>query len=404
MKKLLSIAVCLLSLASIGCTEDDDIPPPMLCTETTVASDCGGLTCSEGFVKFCDSSGACNCRVSGGTGGSGGSAGSGGTGGTNTDPCTAALPSGDGLFIDGYVLFDTSPGGISFDGDGILFAGNVGDLNNPAEQTHGILRVEKDAEKIDEIGTVYDPDVVIVDQGGAVADSAGNLFAGGYNDQGEGQLTELDPDTGAQVSATVNDPPSECIGNASVMLFAQDGRLLLGNFVQKDVMEDKDVPIVCEVTRGVGSGEIQTTALIPASITQAPTSGLAQIPTPGGDIFVSRALGGDDGDQVSRFDSAGGLVLGDYDDGVVLGHGPPESAFDGLLILRSDGSVDLRDPSGLETRTLLTGVLDSAGNYAAFYPNDSSARLYISQLEQRRILRVSTNDDEVATALGCTAP
>jgi hypothetical protein len=319
------------------------------------------------------------------------------------------MPSGgNSFFVDVYAVFgDTSPGAISFADDGRLFVANVGVLGVPSpEQDLHILRIDAAATMIEESDDkVNDPDVLIVDNDGLVATS-GNVLVGGLkgipvNGRDVGLLTEQNA-SGTTMRTAESDP---CIYNVSAMLFAQDDSLLLGNFVLGSDDRDDNVPAVCKVTPG--AAWILTETFI-APLDQA-VSGLAQAPRANnedGDLFLSRIvqLATDEVpriDEVDRYHSTGTIESESLTEGIVLGYGPEGSEFDGVLILRSNGNLDLVNPVSSLGSTLLTGLEEEhVGNSAAFYPNGSDAVLYISQWEQRRILRVSEGPLD-ATKLGC---
>jgi len=224
--------------------------------------------------------------------------------------------------------------------------------------------------------------VVIVDTDGSVATAAGHVFAGGENMQGIGQLTELSPEPFEVVDDA--DILGSCIDNVTVMLFDQSQRLLIGNFDQAMV-----TAAVCAVQSqmGVVSPFIET---LPGDLQDA-ISGIVQ--EPAGDLFVSQA------DRVHRFDADGAPVSDDYTTGTALGYGPSGSAFEGLLILRGDVLFRRSDLADDENDEVLLTFTDATGtaNYVAFRDAD----LYISQIEQKRILRVSKADDLDPTDLGC---
>lgn len=380
--------------------------------------DGGDCTCACADTGSGGSGGAAGTGGSGGTAGSGGAAGSGGTAGSGGGPCSSPLPmpsGGNSFFVDVYATFEgDSPGAISFADDGRLFVANVGVIGVPSpEQNLPILRIDAAATEVAEIGIVSDPDVLVVDNGGLVA-MTGNVLVGGLLEmrvEGRlvGRLTELDDESGATINTAESDP-DPCIFNVSAMLFAQDNSLLLGNFVLPADATDDNVPAVCKVTKDTGLGWVLAeTFIMPLN---QPVSGLTQAPRANnedGDLFLSRTvqLAAPEVprpriDEVDRYDSTGTLESGSLTEGIVLGYGPVGSEFDGVLILRSSGNLDLVNPVSSLGSTLLTGVEDDVGNSAAFYPNGSDAVLYISQWEQRRILRVSKTLPG-ATDIGCPA-
>jgi hypothetical protein len=336
--------------------------------------------CMSGVCMSVTGSGGTGGGGTGGTGGSGGTAGMGGMGGAV--PCSAPLPSSDAYKVDGYAVFDTRPGGISFATDGTLFVGNVGGPD-PQQQTVPVLQVNPDADGIlASTNDVRDPDVVIVDTAGFVA-TAGHVFAGGENMQGIGQLTELSRAPFEIVDG--KDILGSCIDNVTVMLFDQSQRLLIGNFDQTMVTAP-----VCAVQSQDNVVVVSDFILtLPGDLTDA-ISGIVQ--EPAGNLFVSQA------DRVHRFNADGAPVSDDYTTGTALGYGPSGSDFEGLLILRGNVLFRRSDLADDENDEVLLTFTDGTGtaNYVAF----RGADLYISQIEQKRILRVSTAK-LAPTDLGC---
>lgn len=330
---------------------------------------------------------------------------------TQLPTCEASLPSDPGstFSVDVYAVFgDTSPGSISFADDGRLYVANVGELGVPSpEQNLPILRIDEAATTIDALGRVEDPDVVIVDVLGVIADE-GNVLAGGLrgNPGGQrpiGRITELDaePDTEGTEVATIESDP--CIYNVSAMLFVADDSLLVGNFVQVDEGRDDVVPAVCKLTR-VGEQVATETLIDPVD---RAVSGLARAPEAdaSGSLFVSR-IDQPASEAVERRDVVYRYAFDGSDeteltDGTLLAYGPSGTPFDGLIVLRADGELYVVDPdTGEPVRTLLTGVTDGTGTSGTLRTTDAGTVLYLSEWENRRILRVS----ETAlppTAIGC---
>ena len=127
---------------------------------------------------------------------------------------------------------------------------------------------------------------------------------------------------------------------------------------------------------------IVVTELISTLEGDAPAGGLAQDPATG-DLFITTA------GIVRRYGLDGILKDGSYySGGTAVGYGPAGSAFAGLL-LRRGARLDLRanvEDAGSDI-TLLNGQI---GSFVAFYPDDATADLYISDVSPR-ILRVSTS-------------
>lgn len=334
------------------------------------------------------------------------------------DPCAATLPVWEGagveVFIDVYAVIDgTSPSAISVEDDGTVFAGNAGDLANPATTELPILRIADGAPAggLARIGSVSDPDFLTVDTAGGFACSAGNVLVGGVLlvDQGGtmvnvGQLTELDPDTGAEVEATI-DEDTTCIGNASGLLMSMDGSLLIAN---QALTPEDTVASVCRLERESCEVDIVAEPLIVGRESNVLTWGLVE--SPEGTLYVTRREedegGGGPVNNVYVFDETVEEPLDPEDqldflvEGYAAAYGPP-GPFEGLLVRKGDGRlVRVDEETGDEQATLLTGIDDPVGNYLAFSPSDPNA-FYISQVERRRILRVGTTELDPASELGC---
>lgn len=356
--------------------------------ECTIPDDC--LPACAGFCNpngvdaaGCSAEGRCECDCSepgtggtaggggtGGIGGTGGDGGAGGGGGT-VDPCGIALPvpePGSDLFVDVYAVFDTRVGALSFATDGTLFVGNFG--RDQADDPSAVFWVTPEADSIDNSSPnlFVDPDALIVDVAGLVGET-GNVLIGGINMDGMGQITEMTPTGGDEGTLFVGG----CLGNIQSLLFDNANRLLATNFNQANV---------CAIEDSVVSN------LIPDVEGEGPAGATAQDPDTG-DLFVTSE------NVVHRYNSDGTLEQANYVVGTVLAHGPPGSRFDGL-VLRNGGMLllipDPENPSGQEP--LLSG---GTGSFVTF---DANANLYISNAQDQRVLRVSTEDLD-PTGVGC---
>ena len=127
--------------------------------------------------------------------------------------------------------------------------------------------------------------------------------------------------------------------------------------------------------------------LIPDVEGDGPAGATAQDPDTG-DLFVASE------NVVHRYSSDGTLEQANYVVGTVLAHGPPGSRFDGLL-LRNAGLLLIPDPDDPTTQEPL--VSGAIGSFITF---DANANLYISNAQNQRVLRVSTEDLD-PTGVGC---
>lgn len=335
---------------------------------------------------------SCRETGTGGTGGMGGTGGSGGEGGTagtggvggmggTVDPCDIALPvpaPGSDLRVDVYAALDITPIGISFAADGTLFIGT-----NDADQVSSVLWVSPDGTSISESPEQFDdPDALIVDRDGRIADTAGNVLIGGSSDGGNtGQIVEMTPE-----GVRVDDdpvPPDPCLRNINHLVFDRDNRLLATNF-------NNESANVCAVLEGNPPENLPTVMdLIPDVQGDGPAGVTVQDPNTG-DLFVTSE------NTVYRYNLDGIWSGADNDiEGTAFAYGPEGSPFEGLLIRRS-GMLLVRNLGTDEETPLLTG---SVGSFVTF---DADANLYISDPPGLRVLRVSLESRNLPpTAVGC---
>jgi hypothetical protein len=277
------------------------------------------------------------------------------------EACSAALPvAADGveLDVDVYAVFDTGPGGLSFDANGNLFAGNFGTAG--AGDASPVLKVSPQG-LITKLDEVEDPDVLIVDLTGLGATAAGNVLVGGVNSDGDGQITEMTPDGDIVPEGKIVD--DVCLGNINHMMFDTRGRLVLTNFNAGSVCTIKDDVISTLIPQVQGGGQGATTIEDPNTTA----------------LYVTSE------NSIYEYDSDGALQNTEpFTTGSALAYGS-SVPFDGLLVRRS-GMLQARDLDTNEETHLLTG---SIGGNVTF---DANGNLYIADTGNRRILRVSPAD------------
>ena len=402
---------------ALRCLSDNDCPPKCECTGVIEGSfcaladstplfegpQCGGSCTMEttcGLGASCQyertASGevllySCLPDGTGGTGGTGGIAGTGGAGGEGgssgddgsggtgggVDPCALDLPDpagGSGLKVDVYAVLEFTPVGLSFAADGTLFIGT-----NPPEPTSPVFWVSPDGSTLNQSPEDFaDPDALIVDTDGLVADTAGNVLIGGSFDGGNtGQLVEMDRE-----GRSVGDPfLHPCLRNINHLIFDRDDRLIATNYNLVDanvcaVLQDRSVIDLIPNVEGDG----------PAGLTvQDPNTGDLYVTTEG---------------IVHRYSSDGDpLELNYTTQGSAMAYGPALSPFEGLLIRRSGQLLVRRVPASDTEELLLTG---SVGSFYAFDADGKDANLYISDPPGLRVLRVSLESKNLPpTDVGC---
>ncbi len=256
------------------------------------------------------------------------------------------------------------PGTVAFDDADNLYVGNFNVIYTSSDDDAiHIHKVDPISRSVVAIGdTISDPDAVVVDRNGDLV-AAGSVLVGGMT----WNCPSCQPAIWSITAGGSSTSPlltSSCFENIQDLDFDSQGRVYFSNYL---------VGTICRWSSGT----------------------VTQFIAPVGDTLGDVTIGPDDNvyisvrDSVRRYDDSGALIDSFVTYGIPEAFGPP-GPFAGLIVRRPSSLVIVDPDDGSES---LIGVL---GGHIAF---NSTGDLFLSQINQRRVLRVY-HADSLCTPCG----